>query len=104
MKHILNCNFRHLRNGEFSLGAVGARHDVADTGAGMLHLLKMGLKRTLGMGLHGSQGGHMAERQVPQARKLEVIHKGPEARGMRRRCQGSVVRCRRERIVREGWG
>jgi hypothetical protein len=56
------------------------------------------------MGLHGSQGGHMAERQVPQARKLEVIHKGPEARGMRRRRQGSVVRCRRERIVREGWG
>jgi hypothetical protein len=104
VEHILHGHFRHLRNGQFSLGAVGTRHNVTDTGAGMLHLLKMGLRRAVGVWLHGREGGHMGEGQMPQAWQLQVAPIRSEAWGVRRRGQGRVVRCGRERIVGEGGG
>jgi len=101
VQHILHGDPGHLRHRQFSLRAVGFRHDVADAGADVgLGGVVVGTVRRR---LHRGQGRRVVEGQVAEGRQLQIARaKRAEARRVRRGRQRRVVRGRRQRIVREG--
>lgn len=62
-------------------------------------------ERPVGLRLHRCQRRRMFEREVPNARQMELVGiVGSQPRRVRRRRQGRVIRCRGEGAEREGGG
>lgn len=132
-QQILHRHLRRLRHRQLPLRTIRPAHNLADPSLPLLpetavraslvaavvrHAHGVG-RGTLGGWFHGSQSWSVRERQVTNSRKVHGhVHVGvdvagggwiwrqgvrPEAWRVRGSCERSVVWCRAERIVREGW-